>query len=124
MTTGTANAAAPDTTVSSPAFRRLDDPSAWQGQVPIVILPGDLMDRYITVALRAAVPTHTEDGRWYCALSQFPGVWAKEDSPKESLDTLEEVLREWLVMKIVDGDRDIPIVDEIDLTVVSRRFRG
>jgi hypothetical protein len=49
-------------------------------------------------------------------------VWAQEASPKECLDTLAEVLREWLVLKIVDKDRDIPVVDDIDLAVVSQRF--
>ncbi len=124
MTTQTLSS--PNTeTPSSPQMRRPDDPSGWQQEHPaLVSLPGDLMNRYMTVALRSGVPSQTDDGQWYCALNQFPGVWAKEASPKECLDTLEEVLREWLVLKIVDRDLDIPVVDEIDLTVVSRRFVG
>jgi predicted RNase H-like HicB family nuclease len=124
MTTATRNAPDTEPTPTSPRLLQPNDPAAWQGPRPIVALPGDLMNRYVTVALRRAVPSQTPDGQWYCALDQFQGVWAQEGSPKECLDTLEEVLREWLVLKIVDGDRDIPVVDEIDLTVVSRRFIG
>ena len=102
-----------------------NDPSGWQeGHSTLVSLPGDLVSRYIIVALRAALPRQTHDGQWYCALDQFPGVWAQEASPKECLDVLAEVLKEWLVLKIVDRDRDIPVVDDIDLAVVSRRFPG
>ncbi len=82
------------------------------------------MNRYINVALRTALPRQIDGGQWYCALEQFPGVWAQETSPKECLDILAEVLREWLVLKIVDRDQDIPVVDDIDLAVVSRRFPG
>jgi predicted RNase H-like HicB family nuclease len=111
-------------TASSPSLRA-NDPSGWQeGHSTLVSLPGDLMNRYISVALRAALPRQTDDGQWYCALDQFPGVWAQEASPKECLDVLAEVLKEWLVLKIVDRDRDIPVVDDIDLAVVSRRFPG
>lgn len=111
-----------ETTLSAPMLLGADSPSSWQERSPTISLPGDLMKRYLTVALRAAVPKQTDEGRWYCALDACPGVWAEERSPKECLDTLEEVLKEWLVLKIVDGDRDIPVVDEIDLTVVSRKF--
>ncbi len=122
MTTQTASSLETET-ASSPNMRRHDDLSRWQQEHSAVVsLPGDLMKRYITVALRSAVPKQMDDGKWYCALDQFPGVWAKEESPKECLDTLEEVLREWLILKIVDRDYDIPVIDEIDLTVVSRRF--
>lgn len=122
MTTETFSSPKTETS-NSPRMRRIDDPSGWQQASPMVIsLPGDLMNRYIAVALRSALPKKTDDGHWYCALDQFPGVWAKEASPKECLDTLEEVLREWLVIKIVDKDRDIPVIDEIDLAVVSQRF--
>jgi predicted RNase H-like HicB family nuclease len=127
VTTQTTSATKKETasSPSSPRMLNADDPLRWQDEHQIVIaLPGDLMDRYVAVALRSAVPSQTPDGQWYCALDQFPGVWAKEASPKECLDTLEEVLREWLVIKIVDRDRDIPVVDDIDLTVVSRRFPG
>jgi predicted RNase H-like HicB family nuclease len=111
-------------TASSPRLQT-NDASSWQHERSVLIsLPGDLMNRYISVALRPALPRQTDDGQWYCALDLFPGVWAQEPSPKECLDTLAEVLKEWLVLKIVDKDCDIPVVDYIDLATVSRRFPG
>lgn len=81
-----------------------------------VYIPSELLDRYVAVAMRAAIPRHLEGGEtWYADLPTFPGVWADGPSPKQCLDTLEEVLRDWLLLKIVDQDRDIPVVDEIDL---------
>jgi len=123
MTTETTSS--PKTETASSPRLRANDPSGWQDEhSTLVSLPGDLMNRYINVALRAALPRQTDDGQWYCSLDQFPGVWAQETSPKECLDVLAEVLKEWLVLKIVDGDRDMPVIDDIDLAVVSRRFPG
>lgn len=109
-------------TASSKEFESLLDQSVWQRESPSVTLPGELLDRYVVSAMRAAEPRRTEGERWYCALERFPGVWADGDSVKECIDTLEEVLKGWLMLKIVDRDHDIPIVDDIDLLVVSRRL--
>jgi predicted RNase H-like HicB family nuclease len=92
--------------------------AAWsdERQTAVYFVPAGLVDRYVTVAMRSAVPRQLEEtGRWYADLHGFPGVWADGDSAKECLDTLDEVLREWLFVKLDDGDRDIPVVDEIDL---------
>jgi predicted RNase H-like HicB family nuclease len=80
-----------------------------------VYVPSELLDRYVAVAMQAAIPRRLEGETWYADLPRFPGVWADGPSPKQCLDTLEEVLRDWLLLKIVDQDRDIPVVDEIDL---------
>lgn len=83
-----------------------------------VYVPGAIFDRYVGVAMASAVPRMLE-GAWYADLAQFPGVWAQGASPKGCLDTLEEVLSEWVIAKIVDADRDIPVIDEIDLNHLS-----
>jgi predicted RNase H-like HicB family nuclease len=80
-----------------------------------VYIPSELLGHYLSVAMKAAIPQQLEGENWYADLPGFPGVWADGLSPKECLDTLEEVLRDWLVIKIVDQDRDIPVVDDIDL---------
>ena len=89
---------------------------------PTIGLPHDLLSRYIYIAMRPAVPEQTE-AAWFCDLPKFPGVWAEGESVKGCLDTLQEVLQEWLILKIADGDLDIPVLDEIDLTVLSQRYR-
>jgi predicted RNase H-like HicB family nuclease len=79
-------------------------------------IPEELLDRYVTVALREARPRQLESGEWYADLPRLPGVWAAAGSPSECLDELRSVLREWLILKLLDADRDIPVVDDIDLT--------
>lgn len=87
-----------------------------------IYLPGELFDRYVSVALRSALPAKIEGGEWYAELADFRGVWATGESPKECLDSLELVLRDWLVLKIADGDRDLPVKDDIDLlALIARR---
>jgi len=94
----------------------------WQPESVVTIsLPGDMLERYIDVALRVARPSQTDTGAWYFALDRFPGVWGDGESRKACLDALEEVLKEWLVIKLANGDTDIPVVDEIDLTAIARR---
>lgn len=95
---------------------------AWSGRpTDVFFVPAGLVDRYVTVAMRQAEPRRLESGRWYADLSEFPGVWADGESAKECLDTLEEVLREWLFVKLADGDRDIRVLDEIDLTILIQQ---
>jgi predicted RNase H-like HicB family nuclease len=81
----------------------------------------ELLDRYVDVALRRAIPRQLEGGEWYADLGlEFRGVWADGPSAKECLDELAEVLEEWVLMKIADQDRDLPVVDDIDLAFLIR----
>jgi predicted RNase H-like HicB family nuclease len=98
--------------------------SSWNGEheVQTFIVPAGLVDRYLDVAMRRAVPRQV-DGRWYADLPGFPGVWADGNSPKECLDELVDVLTEWIFVKLADGDRDLPAVDDIDLTVLLNQTR-
>jgi predicted RNase H-like HicB family nuclease len=120
MTTTTSSA---PPTPSANAHEWQDDLMRWQPESqPAVVLPKELFDRYVSEAMRAAAPSQASAEEWYCALDSFPGVWAEGASLKECLDVLEEVLRDWLVIKIVNRDTDLPVIDEIDLTAISRRF--
>ena len=104
---------------SNSAQLQVDAVWSWggnQGLTDVFMVPLDLLDRYVLVAMRSAEPRKLENGQWYADLRGFPGIWAAAGSPKECLDELDEVLREWIFVKLVDGDRDIPLVDDIDLT--------
>ena len=90
-------------------------------EMQMVVVPSDLLERYVDVAMRGAVPRTIESGRWYADLPGFPGVWADGESPKQCLDTLVEVFREWVLLKIADEDRDLPPVDDIDLRALFGR---
>ena len=60
-----------------------------------------------------------EAGRWYGQIPDFPGVLAEADLSPTCEDLLREVLEEWLLLKIQDGDGDIPIMDNLDLNAIG-----
>lgn len=69
---------------------------------------------YIERALRDARPSEIEPGRWYAELDAFPGVWADGGTSAGCLEALADVLHEWLVIKIIFEDRDVPVLDDLD----------
>jgi predicted RNase H-like HicB family nuclease len=81
-------------------------------------IPGQLFARYMKAAMRRVQVKQLQDDTWYLDLKGFPGVWANGESIKDASESLEEVLLDWLLLKIMDEDRDIPIVDQIDLNVL------
>jgi predicted RNase H-like HicB family nuclease len=81
-------------------------------------LPTQLIDRYVRSVVRRAEVKQYPDGSWFAEIPGFPGVWANDPSQDETLVDLEETLREWVLLKIQDGDRDLRVVDSIDLNVL------
>jgi len=81
-------------------------------------VPTQLIDRYVKRVMRRAEVKQYPDGSWFAEIPGFPGVWANEPSQDEALLDLEETLREWVLLKIRDGDRDLRVVDAIDLNVL------
>lgn len=45
-----------------------------------------------------------EDGTAFGEIPSCPGVWANEDTLEECREVLEEVLKEWVVLKTRDGE--------------------
>jgi predicted RNase H-like HicB family nuclease len=78
-------------------------------------LPPNLLQEYARLAVRGAELNRREDGSWFAEIPSFEGVWANEASHAEALDALEEVLFDWAILKIKNEDRDLPIVEGIDL---------
>jgi len=81
-------------------------------------LPIGLIQRYVELAVKQAAIKQHPDGHWFAEIPKFQGVWAKEASAKESIEVLEDVLFDWLLLKIQDGDRDLPVIEHIDLNVL------
>jgi predicted RNase H-like HicB family nuclease len=77
-------------------------------------LPMQLISSYVEIAVRHANVVQ-DDGQWLATIEEFPGVWAKEASQKEALDVLGEVVFEWVLLKIHDEDRDLPVLESLDL---------
>lgn len=81
-------------------------------------LPMQLVERYALLATQRATTEKLDDGSWYAEVANLPGVWAQGASEKETLAELKSVVRDWALLKIVDQDKDLPIIDEIDLNVL------
>lgn len=81
-------------------------------------LPMQIIEMYAMTAARHAETERLEDGSWYAEIPNFPGVWAQGDSEEEAIRGIEAVALDWTLLKIQDKDRDLPIVDEIDLNVL------
>jgi predicted RNase H-like HicB family nuclease len=71
-------------------------------------MPGGVFTSFIEAAMKEARVEKFEDGSYYAEIPSCPGVWANGDTEEECLATLQEVLEEWLLFKLRDGDKDIP----------------
>lgn len=68
-----------------------------------------MLDEYIQKALEIAKYKYLEDSSWYADIDGFQGVWANGITVEECRRELKEVLEEWLLLKIRDGDIIPPI---------------
>jgi predicted RNase H-like HicB family nuclease len=78
-------------------------------------VPQGTFARYVHGAMKLATFEKMEDGSYISEVPGFSGVWGTGDILKDCLDNLDEVLREWLLLKIKDCDTDIPIIENINL---------
>ncbi len=81
-------------------------------------LPMQLISQYARTAVQHATTRQLEDDLWFAEIEGFTGVWVNEPSQKEALDRLEEVVFEWVILKIKDEDRDLPILESLDLNAL------
>lgn len=80
-------------------------------------LPMQLIEKYAEAAVRHAILKRHPDG-WVATVLGFQGVWAKERSEEQALEVLKEVIKDWTLLKIQHKDRDLPVIEEIDLNVL------
>jgi predicted RNase H-like HicB family nuclease len=78
-------------------------------------IPMLLIKEYADFAVRQVNIEKTEDGTWFAQIPAMPGVWADEASIPEAVDVLREVVFDWVLVKIEAGDRDMPVINDIDL---------
>ena len=71
---------------------------------------------YIQKAIEKAEYKKLEDGSWFAEIPEFEGVWANGKSIEECRKELIEVLEEWLILKIKDGE-SIPVIEGIDINI-------
>lgn len=75
-----------------------------------------MVTRYINEAMRRAEFKRLDDGSWFGEIPGLSGVWANETSSRQCRIVLQEVLEEWLVLKLRDGDT-IPNLGRVKLIV-------
>ena len=80
-------------------------------------IPLETLSRYEKAALELARFDRLKDGSWYAEIPGFTGVWANSDTQDACREELREVLKEWLALKLRDGDDDIPVIAGIDRDV-------
>ena len=64
-----------------------------------------MITEYVQKALEDAQYKRLEDDTWFAEIPGFSGVWANAQTVETCRRDLSEVLEEWLLLKIRDGDQ-------------------
>ena len=76
-----------------------------------------MLTKYIRTAMgKAHYEILPDDGTFYGEISCFNGVYANADTLEDCRDELEEVLEEWILIRIAQH-QPLPIIDGIELTI-------
>ena len=67
-------------------------------------------------ALEKAEYKKLDNGTWFAEIPGFEGIWANAGSVEECRKELLEVLDEWLILKLRDGD-PVPEIEGISLEI-------
>ncbi len=71
---------------------------------------------YVLGALEHATYEKLDSGRYYGSIPECPGVWGESETLEACRREVQEVLEDWLILKLRDGD-DIPVIDGHDLNL-------
>jgi len=78
-----------------------------------------MLTEFINSAMEEAKYKILEDGTFFGEIESCPGVWSNESTLERCREVLQEVLEEWLLIKIRDGD-PLPLIRNIDLNIVVK----
>lgn len=73
------------------------------------------LKQYAVLAMKDAVVEQLDGGELYASVPGFPGVWATGATRDELFADLERALFEWTLIKMEDGDDDLPDLRELQL---------
>jgi predicted RNase H-like HicB family nuclease len=74
-----------------------------------------MLTAYIQTAMQQARYKILEDGSYFGEIPGFQGVWAGEQTLEDCRRVLQEVLEEWLLLKLRDNE-EVPQLRGINLT--------
>ena len=75
-----------------------------------------MLTKYIQAALRHAKYEILDDGSFYGEIPVCNGVYANASTLDECREQLEEVLEEWILLRVYKN-LPLPVVDGIELTI-------
>jgi predicted RNase H-like HicB family nuclease len=78
-----------------------------------------MIQEYIKTAIQNAEYKKLEDNTWFGEIPGYEGVWANADKLEECRNELIEVLEDWLLLKIKDGD-PIPKVSGVEIKIKEK----
>lgn len=73
---------------------------------------------YCEKALQQAQYKKLDDGTWFAEIEGFQGVWGNGRTIEACRQDLLEVLEEWLILKLQDGD-PLPVIDGLEIKVTT-----
>jgi len=80
-----------------------------------------MITAYIKEAMTRARYKILEDDTFFGEVPGLQGVWADADTLEECRQELQEVLEDWLILKLRDNDNDIPVLGGISLAPEKER---
>ena len=78
-----------------------------------------MLTEYIQKALEKSEYKKLEDKSWFAEIPGFEGVWANTKTVEGTRKELQEVLEEWLFLKIKDGD-SIPKISGMEIKIKEK----
>ena len=73
-----------------------------------------MLTNYITTAMHHAHFELMENGRFFGSIPPCPGVWAEGATLEACRDELQEVLEDWIVIRLRQG-LEIPAVEGVNI---------
>jgi predicted RNase H-like HicB family nuclease len=73
-----------------------------------------MLTSYIAAAMAKARYKIIDDGSYFGEISGLPGIWADAKNLEACRAELQEVLEDWLIVKLRDGD-PIPRIGRVQL---------
>lgn len=64
-----------------------------------------MLNEYLKKQLKKAKFKKLKDGTYFGSISGFRGVWANKETLKASKKELQEVLEEWILLKVRSRER-------------------
>jgi len=75
-----------------------------------------MLFEYVQKAIEKAIYKQLENGTWFAEIPGFLGVWANGKTVESCRKELWEVLEEWLILKLREGE-SIPKIRGVTLRV-------